>query len=94
VIEACAAELHPPLELEGRAFVLRTVERRVDNGVFEVLNVFAHDRGSDDIRLYPFHPGLPTGTTPRGQWDGRQLLVERTTERGSARTVFKPTTGG
>jgi hypothetical protein len=47
------------------------------------------------VLLYAFDSaGYPPEPAARGSWHGDELVLERTTERGSARTTFTATADG
>lgn len=81
--------------LDGGLLVQHHVQERDGAAVFGTLNVFTTDPATGDVLLYAFDSvGYPPEPAARGTWHGEELVLERTTERGSARTRFTPTPDG
>jgi hypothetical protein len=82
-------------ELDGGAIVQRQVQERDGAVAFRALNVFTVDPATDEVLLYSFDSvGYPPEPAARGTWHDGELVLDRTTERGSARTTFTPTDDG
>jgi hypothetical protein len=82
-------------ECHGTAVQHRHTSRREDGSVFEVLNLFLQDRTTDEVLLYAFDSlGYPPDPPARGGWVGGDLVLDRTSPRGSSRTTFTPTPDG
>jgi hypothetical protein len=94
--EATTAETESTAEvlLGGIAVEHRHLARRVNCDVFEVVNLFLRAAGGA-LLLYGFdtlgHPPEPAAV---GVWEAEGLVFERTSERGSSRTVFAATSTG
>jgi hypothetical protein len=81
--------------LDGGVLVQHQVQERGGEVVFRTLNVFTTDPITGEVLLYAFDSvGYPPEPAARGTWRGGELVLERTTERGSARTTFAPTADG
>ncbi|HLU56466.1 MAG TPA: DUF1579 domain-containing protein [Pseudonocardia sp.] len=81
--------------LDGGLLVQHHVQERDGAAVFGTLNVFTTDPATGDVLLYAFDSvGYPPEPAARGTWHGEEQVLERTTERGSARTRFTPTPDG
>ncbi|VXB44502.1 DUF1579 domain-containing protein [Aeromicrobium sp. 9AM] len=76
--------------------LVQRVEDRFDDGThFTGLNVFTEDPETAEILCYGFDIyGFPPDPPARGSWQDGELVLERTTPRGSARIVFGPTASG
>src|SRR5690606_2523481 len=73
--------------LDGGLLVQHHVQERDGAAVFGTLNVFTTDPATGDVLLYAFDSvGYPPEPAARGTWHGEEQVLERTTERGSART--------
>ncbi|GAA5129962.1 DUF1579 domain-containing protein [Pseudonocardia adelaidensis] len=81
--------------LDGGVLVQHQVQERDGAVAFRALNVFTTDPATGEVLLYSFDNfGYPPEPAGRGTWHDAELVLERTTERGSARTTFTPTTDG
>ena len=81
--------------LDGGVLVQHQVQERDGAPAFRSLNVFMADPATGEVLLYSFDSvGYPPEPPARGTWNGEELVLERTTERGSARTTFTPTADG
>lgn len=82
-------------ECGGTAVQHRHMSWRENGSVFEVLNLFLQDQETGDVLLYAFDTlGFPPDPPARGGWVGPDLVLDRTSPRGSARTTFTPTGDG
>jgi hypothetical protein len=81
------------LELAGTLLVLRHEQVREDGAdAFAVVNVFMRSPGDAELLLYAFDTaGYPPDPPARGAWQGTDLVLDRTTTRGSSRTLYTPT---
>jgi hypothetical protein len=81
--------------LDGGALVQHHVQERDGAVAFRTLNVFTTDPATGEVLLYAFDSvGYPPEPAARGTWHGDELVLERSTERGSARTTFTATADG
>jgi hypothetical protein len=81
--------------LDGGVLLQHQVQERDGAVVFRTLNVFTTDPATGEVLLYAFDSvGYPPEPAARGTWQGDELVLDRTTERGSARTTFAPTADG
>ena len=83
------------LELSGTVVVQHQRHVRDGPGSFQALNVFMVDPASEEILLYSFdNVGFPPDPPARGTWHGEDLVLDRSTVRGSSRTTYTPTSTG
>lgn len=81
--------------LDGGVVVQHQVQERDGAPAFRALNVFTTDPATAEVLLYSFDSvGYPPEPAARGTWIDGDLVLERTTGRGSARTIFTPTPDG
>ena len=81
--------------LDGGVLVQHHVQERDGTVTVRTLNVFTTDPATGEVLLYAFDSvGYPPEPAARGTWHGDELVLERTTERGSARTTFAATADG
>jgi hypothetical protein len=81
--------------LDGGVLVQHHVQERDGAVAFRILNVFTADPATGEVLLYAFDSvGYPPEPAARGTWHGDELVLERATERGSARTTFAATADG
>jgi hypothetical protein len=81
--------------LDGGVLVQHHVHEREGAETFRTLNVFSVDPAAGEVLLYAFDSvGYPPEPAARGTWHGDELVLERTTERGSTRTTFAATADG
>jgi len=82
-------------ELDDGVLVQRVADEFDDGSHFAGLNVFTLDPETAEILCYGFDTyGFPPDPPARGSWQDGELVLERTTPRGSARIVFAPTATG
>ncbi|KAA1396014.1 DUF1579 domain-containing protein [Aeromicrobium ginsengisoli] len=82
-------------EADGVVLVQRVDDEFDDGSHFAGLNVFTLDPETAEILCYGFDMyGFPPDPPARGSWQDGELVLERTTPRGSARIVFGPTATG
>jgi hypothetical protein len=82
------------LDVDGLVLVQHQVQERAGDAVFRAVNVFMADPAGR-VLLYPFDSvGHPPEVPAVGSWDGGDLVFERSTPRGSARTTYTPTADG
>ncbi len=82
-------------EVDDVVLVQRVEDRFDDGSHFIGLNVFTEDPETAEILCYGFDMyGFPPDPPARGSWQDGELVLERTTPRGSARIAFGPTTSG
>ena len=82
------------LDVDGLVLVQHQVQERIDAAEFRAVNVFmAGPTGR--VLLYSFDSaGQPPEPAAVGSWRGNDLVFERSTPRGSARTTYTPTADG
>jgi hypothetical protein len=91
---SATARARGELALDGGVLVQHHVHDR-DGATFRTLNVFMVDPATGEVLLYAFDSaGYPPEPAARGTWRGEELVLGRTTERGSARTTFSATADG
>jgi hypothetical protein len=82
-------------ELDGNLVVQRYVQLRDGSVSFELVAIWMCDPSSGDVLYYGFDSaGFPADPPARGSWDDAQLVLERTTPRGSSRLTVEPTGHG
>lgn len=82
-------------EVDDVVLVQRVDDRFDDGSHFAGLNVFTLDPETAEILCYGFDMyGFPPDPPARGSWQDGELVLERTTPRGSARIVFAPSSNG
>lgn len=82
-------------EVDDVVLVQRVDDQFGDGSHFAGLNVFMLDTETAEILCYGFDSyGFPPDPPARGSWHDGELVLERTTSRGSARIVFAPTATG
>jgi len=82
-------------EVDDVVLVQRVDDQFGDGSHFAGLNVFTLDPETAEILCYGFDSyGFPPDPPARGSWHDGELVLERTTSRGSARIVFAPTATG
>lgn len=82
------------LAVDGRVLVQHQLQEQAGEAVFRAVNVFMAD-ATGRVLLYPFDSvGHPPETAAVGAWHGGDLVFERTSPRGSARTTYTPTADG
>jgi hypothetical protein len=80
--------------VDGLVLVQHQEQERAGEPVFRAVNVFTADPDGR-VLLYPFDSvGHPPEAPAVGAWEGDDLVFERTTPRGSARTTYTPTPDG
>lgn len=79
----------------GTVLVQHQTQERDGRTSFQAVNVFMRDPDQGDILLYSFDSvGYPPDPAARGTWSGGELVLERSTVRGSGRTTYSPQPGG
>jgi hypothetical protein len=82
------------LDVDGLVLVQRQVQERAGVPLFRAVNVFMADPDGR-VLLYPFDSvGFPPESPAVGEWQGEDLVFERSSPRGSARTTYTPTPDG
>lgn len=82
-------------DVDDVLLVQRVDDEFEDGSHFAGLNVFTLDPETSEVLCYGFDMyGFPPDPPARGSWQGDELVLERTTPRGSARLVFRPTASG
>jgi hypothetical protein len=90
-----AARARGERALTDGVLVQHHVQERDGVAAFRTLNVFTTDPATGEVLLYAFDSvGYPPEPAARGGWCGDELVLERTTERGSARTTYAATPDG
>jgi hypothetical protein len=80
--------------VDGRVLVQHQVQERAGEAVFRAVNVFMVDPAGR-VLLYPFDSvGHPPESPAVGCWHGDDLVFERSSPRGHARTTYTPTADG
>ena len=83
------------VQLGGNLLLVTQQQQRPDGTSFEIVNVFMRDPADEALLLYAFDTlGYTPDPPARGRWQGDELIMDRTTPRGTSRTSFKPTTTG
>jgi hypothetical protein len=87
--------VHGHLELGGTVVVQHQTHERDGLGSFRAINVFMAEPATEEILLYSFDSvGFPPDPPARGTWHGEDLVLDRSTSRGSSRTTYTPTSVG
>lgn len=82
-------------ELDGHLVVQRYLQRRDGSISFQLVAAWMVDPSSDEILYYGFDTaGFPADPPARGTWRDADLMLERTTLRGSSRLTVRPTPTG
>jgi hypothetical protein len=80
--------------VDGLVLVQHQVQERAGAPVFRAVNVFMADPAGR-VLLYPFDSaGHPPEVPAVGTWHGDDLVFERSSPRGSARTTYTPAADG
>ncbi len=81
-------------DVDGRVLVQHQVQERAGEALFRAVNVFMVVPAGR-VLLYPFDSvGHPPESPAVGCWLGDDLVFERSSPRGSARTTYTPTADG
>jgi hypothetical protein len=89
------AEARGEAILGGAMVLLHQRQVRDGEESFAAVNVFMHDPQTGDVLLYSFDSaGFPADPPARGRLENGELVLDRTTPRGSSRTTFAPGDGG
>jgi hypothetical protein len=92
---SAVGSVHGQFELAGTVVVQHQTHERDGTGSFQALNVFMVDPATEEILLYCFDTvGFPPDPPARGTWHGEDLVLDRSTARGSSRTTYTPTSAG
>jgi hypothetical protein len=82
------------VDVDGRVLVQHQVQERAGEELFRAVNVFMVDPAGR-VLLYPFDSvGHPPESPAVGSWHDGDLVFERSSARGSARTTYTPTADG
>ncbi len=82
-------------ELDGDVVVQRYTQRRAGLPSFEIVAIWMVDTDTDDVLFYGFDTaGFAPDPPARGTWHGADLVLDRTTARGSSRLVVRPSAPG
>jgi hypothetical protein len=83
------------LALDGKALVQEQTQERDGAVAFRAVNVFMTEPANGAVLLYSFDSaGFPPDPPARGNWQGADLVLERTTGRGASRTTYTPDADG
>lgn len=82
-------------EVGGNLVVQRYVQTRDGETSFELVVVWMVDPATDEILYYGFDTaGFPADPPARGTWQQSDLILARSTSRGSSRLTVSPTSTG
>jgi hypothetical protein len=82
-------------EVDGLVVVQHLDDSFDDGTQFRAVNVFILDPETRDVLCYAFDSfGFPPDPPAQGSWQGHDLVLERTSPRGTARMVFTPGPSG
>lgn len=83
------------LSVGGSAIVQEQVQERDGQVAFVAHNVFTTDPATGEVVLYSFDSvGYLPDPAARGTWRDGELVLDRTTDRGQSRTVYRPLSDG
>jgi hypothetical protein len=92
---AATAAVQGALHLDGRLLVQHQTQERDGAVAFRAVNVFMADPETAEVVMYSFDStGYPPEPPARGTWQDGDLVLDRVTDRGAARTTYTPTADG
>lgn len=89
------ARVRAALHVDGLVLVQEEEVTGEDVQPFTSVTVFMADPSTGQVLLYPFDSiGFPPESPARGGWRDGELVLERESPRGRARSTYRPTATG